>query len=231
MILPIRNIILLVLMLASAGLAVAMRPTNKIADQGPKVELETMIPRAFGGWKEELQPATQIIDPQQKEMLQKIYTQTLSRTFVDELGNRVMLSIAYGEDQRDSVQLHYPEVCYPAQGFVVLSNEIGVLETDSGNILVKRLLTKLGGRVEPVTYWTTLGDQLVQGGLNTKLTQLKFGFKRQIPDGLLFRVSSINQDTESAYAMQQDFVRALITSLSEKDRLKLTGLPANAGQK
>ena len=111
--LPIRNLLMLVLMLLAAGLSMLMRPTYKIADQGSKVELEVMIPRTFGEWKEEPQPAVQIIDPQQKEMLQKIYTQTLSRTYIDAQGSRVMLSIAYGEDQRDAVQLHYPEVIQP----------------------------------------------------------------------------------------------------------------------
>jgi len=35
-------------MLAAAGLALAMTPTHKLADQGPKLNLETMIPKQFG---------------------------------------------------------------------------------------------------------------------------------------------------------------------------------------
>ena len=37
-------------MLAAAGLALAITPTSKIADQGPKIDLETMIPKQFGEW-------------------------------------------------------------------------------------------------------------------------------------------------------------------------------------
>jgi len=33
---------------AAAGLAIAITPTSKIADQGPKIDLETMIPMLFG---------------------------------------------------------------------------------------------------------------------------------------------------------------------------------------
>ena len=39
-------------------------------------------------------------------------------------GRQIMLSIAYGEDQRDGMKLHYPEVCYPAQGFQSRSFQI-----------------------------------------------------------------------------------------------------------
>jgi hypothetical protein len=35
-------------MLAAAGLAIAITPTSKVADQGPKLNLETMIPKQFG---------------------------------------------------------------------------------------------------------------------------------------------------------------------------------------
>jgi len=35
-------------MVAAAGLALAMTPTHKLADQGPKIDLETMIPKQFG---------------------------------------------------------------------------------------------------------------------------------------------------------------------------------------
>jgi hypothetical protein len=32
------------------GLAIAITPTHKLADQGPKIDLETMIPKQFGEW-------------------------------------------------------------------------------------------------------------------------------------------------------------------------------------
>ena len=126
----LRNIILMTLMLAASGLAMALRPTQKIADQGPKVDLEAMIPRVITDWHEEKQPSMQIVDPQQKELIDKIYNQTLSRTYVNDKGYRIMLSIAYGSDQSDTLQLHKPEVCYPAQGFALKSKQAGSLKID-----------------------------------------------------------------------------------------------------
>lgn len=219
-----RNIVMAVLMLLAAGVAMAIHPTHRIADDGPAVVLENMIPLQFGEWKDEPQQTGHIINPQVKEKLDRIYTATLSRTYVNGAGDRIMLSIAYGADQSDAKQLHYPEVCYPAQGFQLVSNQAGELKTDFGAIPVRRLYTVLGMRAEPLTYWTTVGNKAVLGSKQTKLEQLSYGFRGQIPDGLLFRVSSITGDAEEGYAKQQAFVRALIAALSQQDRAKLAGL-------
>jgi len=219
-----RNTVMAVLMLLAAGVAMAIHPTHRIADDGPAVVLEKMIPLQFGDWKDEPQQTGHIINPQVKEKLDKIYTAMLSRTYVNSAGERIMLSIAYGADQSDAKQLHYPEVCYPAQGFQLTSNQAGELRTDFGSIPVRRLSTVLGMRTEPLTYWTTVGNKAVLGSKQTKLEQLSYGFRGQIPDGLLFRVSSITADAEDGYAKQQAFVRALITALSPQDRAKLAGL-------
>jgi len=219
-----RNLTVAMLMFAASGAAMALRPTHRIADEGPRVDLETMIPKQFGEWKDEPQNSGQIVNPQQREMLDRIYTQTLSRTYINAKGERIMLSIAYGADQSDAKQLHYPEVCYPAQGFQVVSNVTGVVKTDFGDIRVRRLLTVLGNRSEPLTYWTTVGNKVVLGGKETKLEQLKYGFQGSIPDGLLFRVSSIGGNVGQGYALQEVFLNAMISHVSPADRLKMAGL-------
>lgn len=139
-----------------------------------------------------------------------------------------MLSIAYGANQSDEVALHYPEVCYPAQGFQVYSNDKAVLATMSGDIRVRRLVTRLGERNEYVIYWSVLGDKAVQGGIETKLEQLKYGFKGQIPDGLLFRVSALDSDSAQAFALSEIFIAQLVATLPSSARLRLAGLGAGA---
>lgn len=218
----IRNFTLLALMLAASAGAVALRPTHKMAEHELTVDLQAIVPGRFGDWSEAPESSTQVVDPQQAEMLTRIYTQTISRSYVNGKGYRVMLSIAYGADQSDSVQLHYPEVCYPAQGFQVLNNETGTLATDYGEIRVRRLLTRLGEqRMEPVTYWTTLGHHVVRGGMETKMMQLRYGFSGEIADGMLFRVSSIDGDTQRAYEEQKEFVRQLLASVEPEIRQRL----------
>ena len=135
-----------------------------------------------------------------------------------------MLSIAYGVSQSDGVALHYPEICYPSQGFQLISSTPALLSTAHGDIPGKQLMARLGNRSEPVTYWSTLGDKVVQGGIKTKLAQLDYGFKGFIPDGLIFRVSSINMDANKGHEEQAAFVRDLMNALPASSRLRLAGL-------
>lgn len=219
----LRNFLLLALMLAASGLALALRPTQKIAGQGPAIDLEVIIPRTFGEWREEQQKSVQIVDPQQQEMIDKIYTQTLSRTYINGRGYRIMLAIAYGDDQRDAMQTHYPEVCYPAQGFSLQNKQSGMLTTANGSIPVTRILTSLGPRNEPVTYWTTVGDRVVQSGIQKKLAEMSYGLNGKIPDGLLIRVSSIDLDAANAYEIQTQFADQMLGALTPEFRKKLNG--------
>jgi EpsI family protein len=210
-------------MLSASALALGMRPTQKIAALGPAVDLETIIPREFGDWREEQHNFVQMVDPQQKEVIDRIYTQTLSRTYVNSKGYRIMLAIAYGDDQRDSMQIHYPEVCYPAQGFLLKNKEKGDLVTERGTIPVVRILTSLGQRDEPVTYWTLVGNTVFQGGLQKKLAEMRYGLNGKIPDGMLIRISSIDSDAEEAYEIQANFTNQMLAALAPEYRHKING--------
>lgn len=217
-------IVLLALMLAASIIAMLLRPTQKISEVGEKINLETMIPKQFGQWSAVDNPSNQIVNPEQQQKLESLYTQILSRLYVNKAGNAIMLSIAYGEDQSDSKQLHYPEVCYPAQGFQITSSQKAELNTQFGKIAVLRLHAEMGSRSEPLTYWSTVGNKVVRGGKEIKLQQLSYGFKGEIPDGLLFRVSSITKDKNEGYAVQQQFVQSLVAGLTTGNRARLAGL-------
>lgn len=221
-----RSLLLCVLMVASAGMAVALRPHQRISDLGPKFELPTLIPESFGEWRSEPISAAQIVDPQQKEMLDKIYSQTLTRTYVNPQGYRIMLSIAYGSDQTDTTQVHRPELCYPAQGFVLHDRYPDTLQLGNGTIPVTRLFTSLGERKEPVTYWIMIGETVIKSGtLEKKLVELGYGLRGNIPDGILIRVSSIDADTTHAYAMQNQFSNQMIDAVAPALRWRVAGKP------
>lgn len=220
------NVIVLVVMLCSSLLAYGLKPTDKIADDGNPINLETLLPKEFDNWKEVSLGTGNIVNPQQQEVINRIYSQTLSRTYVNNAGEYIMVSVAYGEDQSDSNQLHLPDVCYPAQGFQIHKSEKSVIDTDFGTIPVKRLYTVMGNRSEPLTYWTTVGNTVAIGGFQTKMAQLQYGFKGKIPDGLIFRVSSISRDLDAAYNTQDDFLKSLIANLNPEQRLRVAGITA-----
>lgn len=221
----IRNLTLLGLMLSTAALTFWLQPRLSLADMRPAVDLASMMPAAFGDWIELPNAAAEIIDPQQQQSLDKLYSQTLSRTYANRQGYRVMLSLVYGKTQRGVQQLHHPEICYPAQGFQVLSNRTARLDTSFGVIPVRRLETRLNAaRVEPVTYWALVGDQVVLGSVRRKLVEVRHGLRGYTVDGLLFRISSVDIVSERAFDQHHQFVAQLLTALSQSDRQRLAGL-------
>jgi N-acetylglucosaminyldiphosphoundecaprenol N-acetyl-beta-D-mannosaminyltransferase len=204
--------------------AIVARPGTKAGQTGPAVQLESMVPKQFDGWREDPQAISRVVNPQAKELLDKLYRQILTRTYVNAEGYRIMLTIAYGDDQRGDLQAHKPEVCYPAQGFTLQSLTSAVLTTDFGIIPATRLLATMGPRKEPVTYWFTVGDSAVQSALQKRVVEFRYGLTGQIPDGMLFRVSSIDDDSSRAYGFQEQFVVRLLESVSPTDRIRLSGL-------
>ncbi len=223
-----KHLVIGLCMFAAAGMALALRPTHKIADAEPKIDLEVLIPKTFGDWKIDETITPLIANPVQQALINKIYNQTLTRTYINSSGDQIMLSIAYGGDQTDDMAVHKPEVCYPAQGFQILKNATGSLSTGQGNIPVKRLVATQGQRVEPITYWRTVGDAVEVNSLKWKLQQLKYGLTGEIPDGLLFRISSIQADDAKAYQIQDAFARDLLKAMSPSGRQRIIGNPTPA---
>ena len=77
------NLLLGMAMLAASALAVAITPTKLVADQKPAVILENLVPRQFGDWQEDKRVVYQQVSPELKAALDKIYTQVLTRTYVN----------------------------------------------------------------------------------------------------------------------------------------------------
>jgi EpsI family protein len=217
-------LILAALMLASSVFATMLKPTQKLADLQPREKLETLVPLQFGDWQGTSVDNLVLPDPQTLDLLNRIYTETLTRTYTDSQGRRIMLSIAYGDDQRDGMDLHYPEVCYPAQGFQARAESQADIATPHGTIRAKRLEMAMGQRYEPITYWTMVGEHQTGKGIQKKLNEMRYSFTGVIPDGMLVRVSSINRDPEQAYRDQETFIQAMLGALSPQARQRLAGL-------
>ena len=99
-----------------------------------------------------------------------------------------------------------------------------MLATPYGDIPVRRLFATMGARQEPLTYWFTVGDKAVLGTTQKRLVELSFGLTGRIPDGMLFRVSSIDPDQARAYRMQEQFVNQLLQTVTPAGRKRLSGL-------
>lgn len=218
-------LILAALMLASSVFATMLKPTQKLADLQPREKLETLVPMQFGDWRGLAVDSLVVPDPQMLATLETIYTETLTRTYVDSQGRRIMLSIAYGDDQRDGMNVHYPEVCYPAQGFRSKSEDEVGIATPYGTLHAKRLEMVMGQRNEPITYWTMVGEYQTGKGLEKKLNEMRYSLRGLIPDGMLVRISSVSDDPAQAYRDHDAFIQAMLSALSPQTRIRLAGLP------
>ncbi|SER64982.1 EpsI family protein [Nitrosomonas sp. Nm51] len=212
-----------ILMISTASLTTAMTPTTKIADLRDAINLEALIPVSFNDWKIDSSIIPLQVDPKTQAQLDKLYNQTLARTYVNSQGDRVMLSVAYGGDQSDHLSLHKPETCYLAQGFEIKQNTAGEIATQYGNLPGRRLLATRGNRNEPITYWVTIGDKAVLPGINQKLQQIRYGLSGNVPDGMLVRVSTLGSNADQAYQIQDFFIQDMLSSIDVKMRSRLTG--------
>lgn len=201
-------------------------PTIRLAESGSKVALDTMIPKRFGEWAMDERQSAAIINPEAGTLVSRLYHQVLSRTYIHGANGRgVMLSIAYGQDQSHSNDLHVPDVCYPSGGFQVVDSARGEMALRQGTIPVKRLITQRAQRREPLTYWAIIGDKVTTSATDVKLTALSYGLRRTIPDGIIFRVSTVGLSDEAAFSTQKEFVQDLFNALSGASRKRLAGLP------
>jgi len=212
-------IILAILMGLTSVAGVVARPTATTSNP-PRLDLN--VPKGFA------ERGVQVKDPQADRLLEELYGEILSRSYVNKDGYRIMLSLAWGANQTGNLQAHRPEVCYPAQGFRLLMRKEGELATAFGSVHVVHLDTVLGARREPVTYWLTNGNQVVRTDLDRRMAQIKLWLTGEVPDGLLFRISSIDTDADKAYAQHQRFAADLLASVPAKFRTRLSGLESNA---
>jgi EpsI family protein len=207
-------------MIGAAAAAPAMKPVRA---EGAAIDLERIVPAAFGDWRIDPEVVPVAPSPDVQAKLDRIYRQVTSRTYVNAGGERMMLTIAYGGDQSDALKAHRQEVCYAAQGFRIDSLGHGTLDATGRTIPVTRMLAVRGERSEPVTYWFTMGDRVVLGRFERLRAQLAAGLAGRIPDGMLVRISSISDDAGRAYAAQQAFAGELFAAMPRADAARFIG--------
>lgn len=211
------------LMLGGAALAHMGRPTVFMADRMGQPDLETLFPKQFAGWRVDVSIPPVLPAPDVQQRLDLLYNQVVSRTYVNALGQHIMLSVAYGGDQSDATRAHRPEICYPVQGFEISANTTAVRQVGGGALNVRLLMSHKGARREPITYWVVVGEKIALSGLEQKLAQMRYGLKGLIADGMLVRISSIDDDMAHAHGLQAAFIAELAEAIPAAARPRVFG--------
>jgi EpsI family protein len=200
---------LLALVMASASAAAMwMTPTQYMADKYPREKLAQVVPRAFGEWTVDTSIVPVPPSPDMQKVLDETYDETLALTYRNRAGQRVMLSLAYGRNQHKGMNTHRPEVCYPAQGFRLVSGSQSTAQIALGQrqLPVNRVVAVMGARNEPITYWLLVGDSITSFGYPQRAVAMSYGLKGEIPDGVLVRISSIDSNNANAFELQRRFI-------------------------
>jgi EpsI family protein len=186
--------------------------------------LADIVPSTFGGWvSEDVGDPLAINGPD--SLSAKLYNQLVTRVYTNSAQSfQVMMLLAYGPDQTDDLQLHRPEVCYPAFGYALQTNdEIKLPVTSAVSLPARRLIAQSDDRREGIIYWTRMGELLPASGREQREDRVRIAMQGIVPDGVLCRFSTTVNDQSDAWRAIQSLVPALLTAVAPKDRAVLIG--------
>ena len=217
-------------MLVGAAGALALTPRRRIEYLG-RSKLDAIVPRTVGPWTE--QPSEAFVLPKTPNSLSaQLYSDQIARLYVAPNNVPVMVVMAYGNLQSDQLQLHRPEICYAAVGFQISASSRNDLLLGGAAVLpVRELVATSDARIEPICYWTRIGDALPTSGNEQRWVKLQQEIDGVIPDGILVRLSTVATPSPEVFAALRDFGTALVRSVAAVNRPVLVGPTLTAGMR
>lgn len=215
-----RDVLIGGIFLAAAGTAFARIP-NQRRPRLPRGSLEKLVPSQIGAW----QYATNdgVILPTQDELSDRLYDNIVGRTYYAPDAPPVMLMLAYNSEQDGVLQVHRPEACYTAGGYALTPSETIPLTIAPGkSIEANRFVASGPDRMEQVLYWTREGDRIPSSWLGQKRDLLLANLAREVPDGMLVRVSTFAEGQGGQQVLAR-FIQTLIAVAPERLRGLLVG--------
>lgn len=214
-------------MLGAAAIAFARLPRAHAASIGPK-QLETMVPLRIGAWT--FQTASGLVEPPPDALAALLYDQQVSRYYAADAAPAVMLSMAYGSSQGGVLQVHRPEICYPASGFRLTDTQTRSLAIDATHAIPVRCFSATSDtREEQVLYWTRIGSLMPTSWTSQRIAIMRSNVAGLIPDGLLVRLSTISPDAEASFALLERFAREMLAAAGPRGRRGLLGAGYGGG--
>jgi EpsI family protein len=206
-----------------AAAALALEPRRRVSLLGGR-RLSQIVPAAFAGWNS--RDVSDLVAPAPEGSLQaRLYGQTVERLYQNAAdGAEVMVLIAYGDSQTNDLQLHRPEVCYPAFGFeIVGSRDLSLPLAGGVNLPSRALAAAAPNRRETIVYWTRLGAYLPTSVAQQRVDRLRTSMSGVISDGVLARCSCLDPDFASAVASLEAFVAGMVLATPAAERAVLIG--------
>lgn len=200
---------------AAAGIAYVRRPRIKRDYLGSE-KLDELVPKTIGKWK--FATASGLVVPTDDPFEKMIYAQVLTRVYNDGENPPIMLLLAQNGGQTGFLQIHRPETCYTAGGYTISPITPHPISLGSKIVPANRMDATTGGPTEHVVYWTRVGDRIPSSWKAQKLAVFEQNLEGVIPDAILVRVSTVNEDATAALSLIDSFVRALLDSIPPSKR-------------
>jgi len=221
-----RDILVGAALAAGAGGAVAMTPRDRLVLMPTGLKLDNIVPQQLGDWVSV--PSSSIIlpKPAKGSLAERLYGDQLARLYVADGSYPIFLVMAYGAIQSDSLQLHRPEVCYSAVGFAIENVRTALLDvTPKVRLPVRDLVARSESRVETITYWTRIGDDLPTNGTQQRMVKLRQQWDGYVADGVLVRLSIVAEPSEQVLATLRQFAQVMLQSIGPSALPALIGRP------
>lgn len=202
------------------GLAEWLRPRTPVVLMPPGGMLTNLVPQQLGTWSQGREGDI-VVPRTEGSLASRLYGDQLARIYyrADQTDPPMMLSIAYGTRQSDSLQLHRPEVCYPAVGFTVGPARGFALDLGGMQVPVVALTATSRDRIEDVVYWTRMGRRFPRSEAEQREMRFANAIEGLVPDGALVRASAIRAKPDvPVFGQVEAFLQALAGSLGRDGR-------------
>ncbi len=209
--------------LVGAGTAYALVPRRRVSLLGP-VTVASIIPRKFSDWSS--RDVTDLVAPKEADSLAaRIYGETVGRVYSRSTGGaEIMMLLAHGDTQSDDLQLHRPEVCYPAFGFAISQNREVEIPLGAGAAIAGRsLVATAPDHQETILYWSRLGEYFPTSRGQQHFDRTRTAMQGVVADGILARFSVAGGSPADADATMQPFVSELVRAIAPAHRAALVG--------
>ncbi|ATE66987.1 exosortase-associated protein EpsI, V-type [Rhizorhabdus dicambivorans] len=220
------------LLLGAAGIANSRRPDEPFK-MLPEAEprLNPLFPWKIADW--EYQTSSGLVLPPPDQLSDRLYNAIITRYYASPTNLPVMMLVAYNGVQDGMLQVHRPEVCYPAAGYQIEHDRFIPLDAGGGvEVPGHYLAARSTSRHEQMIYWTRIGNDFPVRWWQQHWSVAKENLKGRVPDGVLIRFSTAAPDDETAIRTLRRFIGPLFRQLSPKARRLLfgeAGAPAPRG--
>ncbi len=207
--------------LLACGALAAVRQPSSTAKPISEEKFKKLLPATVGPWRS--RPSFELVLPPADTLSEKLYENLETRIYEGEGLPQIMFLIAYSSIQRNDVQVHRPEVCYPVAGLPILSNEARVSKIGNRSIETRFLSADRGGPKEYILYWTRVGLSYPLQWSDQRIAMMQSNLLGQLPDGALIRFSIISNDPVEASATLTNFATQMAATLNTQAKMIFFG--------